>query len=213
TVSQLGRIEVAGDKDFFQFTLTEPERLTARVEPTAGLDPVLTLFGPDGRLLITSDDEAAGDPTARIVQHLAPGTYALAVSASGAGEAGDYRLVAQVGRAIPPFSKLEVGDSPSAVLLGDFNGDGRPDLVTANVAPLAMPGSVSVLLGLGDGTFAPERRFPVGSQPAALVSSDFNEDGHLDLAVLDTFSSSIFLLLGRGDGTFEPQRPVAAGLL
>ena len=47
---------------------------------------------------------------------------------------------------------------PSGVAIGDVNGDGRPDLVTANNGS----GDVSVLLGAGDGTFQLQARFAVG---------------------------------------------------
>ena len=52
-----------------------------------------------------------------------------------------------------------VGSSPYSVATGDFNGDGKPDLVTAN----AGSNSVSVLLGNGDGTFQNAVNYAVGS--------------------------------------------------
>ena len=50
---------------------------------------------------------------------------------------------------------------PYPVAIGDVNGDGRPDLVTANYDS----GDVSVLLGNGDGTFQPQARFAAGAYP------------------------------------------------
>src|SRR5262249_6428712 len=85
-----------------------------------------------------------------------------------------------------------------------------------------LSGDVSVLLGGGDGTFRSQVRFPVGPHPAALLASDFNGDGTLDLAaVSESHPDSIIwdqvsVLLGRGDGTFEPPQlypvdPIPAG--
>src|SRR5262249_39355719 len=84
----------------------------------------------------------------------------------------------------------------------DFNGDGRLDLAVVN----ADDGTLSVLLGRGDGTFDDQVRYPVG-RARELVVGDFNGDGHFDVVVAAFVDSEIVVLLGRGDGTFhEPAR-------
>jgi hypothetical protein len=93
---------------------------------------------------------------------------------------------------------------PAFVLVADVNGDGKPDLVTANPDS----NTVSVLLGNGDGTFQPARNFAAGSVPVSLAAADFNGDGKLDLVVghgagPSGASASISVLLGNGDGTFQ----------
>jgi hypothetical protein len=88
------------------------------------------------------------------------------------------------------------GYFPQSIVAGDFNGDGIPDLATAN------DGGVSVLAGNGDGTFTtPTVNAPSGVELSALAVADFNGDGKLDLA-LTTSEDSVWILLGNGDGTF-----------
>jgi hypothetical protein len=95
-------------------------------------------------------------------------------------------------------SPIPLGSSLSAVVAGDFNGDGRLDLaVTDSVA-----NSVTILLGNGDGTFVASSPIAVGTLPQALVADDFNADGKLDLAVANYGDGTVTLLLGNGDGTF-----------
>ena len=95
------------------------------------------------------------------------------------------------------------GITPESVVAGDFNHDGRLDLVVANAGNLFTYGStISALLGNGDGTFQPKVDYGTGSRPSFIASGDFNGDGDLDLAVANYNSSSISVLLGRGNGTF-----------
>jgi hypothetical protein len=89
--------------------------------------------------------------------------------------------------------------NPYSIAVGDFNGDKIPDLVVANYAT----NTVSVLLGVGDGTFLAHADFPVGSEPASLATGDFNADGKLDVVVANFNSNTVSVLLGNGDGTFK----------
>jgi hypothetical protein len=57
---------------------------------------------------------------------------------------------------------------------GDVNQDGKPDLLAVNDLK---PGSLTLLLGKGDGTFLAARSFPTLAQPGAGVAGDFNGDG------------------------------------
>src|ERR1700680_1877073 len=91
---------------------------------------------------------------------------------------------------------VPVGNAPTDVAVGDFNHDGKLDMVVTNQAD----SSVSVLLGNGNGTFKPQSLLALDGRAVAVVVGDFNGDGILDIAALTT---DIFVLLGNGDGTFR----------
>jgi len=97
-----------------------------------------------------------------------------------------------------------VGTSPSVIVVGDFNGDDKPDLAVAN------PGSsnVSVLINNGDGTFQAAMTSQAGAAPQAMAAGDFNGDGKLDLVVINqgappSMAGAVFPLPGNKDGTFQ----------
>jgi uncharacterized protein (TIGR03437 family) len=99
--------------------------------------------------------------------------------------------------------------SPAAVVVGDFNGDGRPDIAVANTILSAPTHAISVLLGNGDGSFRPVAFYAAGSQPSSIVEGDFNGDGIVDLAVGGI--DQVNVLLGNGDGTFRAARAFSVG--
>ena len=103
-----------------------------------------------------------------------------------------------------------VGQHPVSLAAGDLQNNGNVDLVTANVLnncnnPPCGPGSVSVLLGNGDGTFQPHTDYEAGLAPSSVAVGDFRSNGKLDLAIANLGSSSVSILFGNGDGTFQPQ--------
>lgn len=106
-------------------------------------------------------------------------------------------------------SPISLGSNFSAVVAGDFNGDGKLDIAVTDSGGNA----VMILLGNGDGTFDPPITISVGSQPDAIAVGDFNNDGKLDLAIANYGDGTITLLLGNGDGTFAPAAgsPYAVG--
>jgi hypothetical protein len=91
------------------------------------------------------------------------------------------------------------GAGPEDVVTGDFNGDGKRDLVTAN----STANTISVLLGNGDGTFRAKVDYSVGKQPVSLAVGDFNGDGKTDIALANQSAKTLSILLGNGDGTFQ----------
>ena len=99
------------------------------------------------------------------------------------------------------------GRGDEGIVAGDFNGDNKLDLVTANLDA----DTVSVLLGNGDGTFKTHVDYATGSNPVSVIAGDFNADGKLDLAVANASSSTLSILLGNGDGTFQSHVDYATG--
>jgi hypothetical protein len=98
-------------------------------------------------------------------------------------------------------SPFAVGTDPLSVATGDLNGDGKPDLTTAN----GSAGDVTVLLGNGSGGFsaAAGSPFSAGSLPFTVAIGDLNADGKPDLAVANYSSNNVTVLLGNGSGGFS----------
>ena len=195
--------------------------------PLGALTPVAVGdFNGDGRadLIVEGVQTTTGSgPLASVTQtsiYLLPG--------NGDGSFGAAILYANLGNA---------RIAASGFLVGDWNGDGKPDIVVANVAVYSTPtaGILSnligvfnyILLGNGDGTVRSLSAISIGgigigapnspnlSPVTSLISGDFNGDGRLDLAVGGSAASNgvaiTEVLLGNGDGTFQLPFGYAAG--
>ncbi|HEY7096678.1 MAG TPA: FG-GAP-like repeat-containing protein [Terriglobales bacterium] len=111
-------------------------------------------------------------------------------------------LFAQVPRFLdaPEYPSLAF---PDTAIAGDFNGDGKVDIVEAGQGIGFFPGN-------GDGTFGVRKDSPFTRGPAATSTGDFNRDGKLDLVIAD-FRDDISIVLGKGDGTFQNNVDYPAG--
>ncbi len=151
------------------------------VTPSALLESItVTDFDGDGKLdiAIGNDLTISGSPT----------TGSIAVL-KGNGTGG---FTAMSGS---PFA---TGPEPWTVVAGDFNGDGKPDLLSTNA------GSNTVTFLAGTGTsFSAGVSFTVGSGPIFAAVGDFNADGKLDAAVLNRNTDNVTVLLGNGAGSFS----------
>jgi uncharacterized repeat protein (TIGR01451 family) len=111
---------------------------------------------------------------------------------------------------------FNAGNNPTTVAVGDFNGDGKLDLALFQPGDLqsSQAGSVSILLGNGDGTFQAPKTLALGPAATVIAVADFNLDQKSDLAVFNTASVGIYI--GNGDGTFHPvigvSTPAADGI-
>jgi hypothetical protein len=113
--------------------------------------------------------------------------------------------------------------SVSSMVVADVNGDGRPDLIVSGCSfqktvacPINSSGTVSILLGNGDGTFKAAVVYNSGGlEASAIVVADANGDGKPDILVTNTcfvtnpcgylpyHDGAVSVLLGNGDGTFQ----------
>ncbi len=115
-----------------------------------------------------------------------------------------------------PAVNYPVAASPLDTVVGDFNGDGKADLVTLNAT------QVSVLPGNGDGTFGAAQTITAGSGLHSVAAGDCNADGRLDLAITSivwngtTSTGSVLVLLNStavagGPVTFQAARTFSTG--
>jgi hypothetical protein len=111
-----------------------------------------------------------------------------------------------------PAVHYDAGIHPLAVAVGDFNGDGIPDIVVTNAGVRPVGNTVSVLLGNGDGTFQSPRTFRVGKDPTSVAVGDLRGDGRLDIVTANDGSNSVSVLFGNGDGTFQNAVNLSVGV-
>ena len=86
--------------------------------------------------------------------------------------------------------RLPVGGQPVGVFIADLNGDGRPDIATANRAT----NDVSILLNNGNKTFSEEAFVAAGNNPQAIGGADLDGDGDIDLIVANATDNTITLI-------------------
>jgi hypothetical protein len=182
------------------------EALEPRLTPSFTLAPQQTFAvgtAPEG--IVAADFNGDGRPDLAVVHGGGPVTVLLNTTAAGSGTAS---------YSVP--QTFAVGNDPRFMAVGDFNGDGRPDLAVVNSG-----GSVSVLLnttpaGASTPSFAPQQTFAVGNSPEGVAAADVNGDGRPDLAVANLGDNTVSVLLnatpaGAATLSFAPQQTFAVG--
>ncbi len=177
---------------------------------TAGI--MVTLYHSDGTVLaqnsypytglaqnslITADFNGDGKPD-----------LAAMVTQTG-GSAGS--VIVLIGNGDGTFSNPAIaapGIYPTAIAVGDFNGDGKPDIAVAGttVVENVISNALAMLIGKGDGTFLPPLLVSPFANVQSMVAADMNGDGKMDLlaiADLTVGSSGLAVILGNGDGNFQ----------
>jgi uncharacterized protein (TIGR03437 family) len=192
----------------------------AIVYPSAAANNVAVLLGNGNGTFTAPYTASAGNyPVALAVGNFG-GFPGLAVAneidgtvtvLAGNGASGGSQFTLTTVATVPVTSNQTVGAQkpfPVSVAVADLNGDGLPDLVTANQGT----GNVSVLFGKPSSVFAlpPAGPIPGFAQPVSVLAADFSGDGIPDLAVLNYASGSVSLLLGTPAGTL--QTPVTVSL-
>jgi hypothetical protein len=190
-------------------------------------DVTILLNDGDGRVMGSATHAVDGIPRSVLIADLnqdgKPDIAAL-VSNAFTGSGTVFVLLNQGAGAFIPNRIHAVGTYPYSMTSGDFNGDGAVDLATADngcaYCGEPVPGGISVLLSIGDGSFAPAVRYASDAFPSFILAADFNADGKTDLAASHggNFNLSalvgggLWVLLNRGDGTFrEPDMYDTAG--
>jgi len=103
--------------------------------------------------------------------------------------------------------KFPVGNAPQSIIVADLNGDGSPDIATANTDDEK---TVSILLGNGAGGFSISH-IRLDTTARGIAAADFNNDRKLDLAIVSPVADAVLVLLGNGRGGFIPVGRFEAG--
>jgi hypothetical protein len=146
--------------------------------------PIAVDDGPSG--LATGDFNADGDEDLAVTNQNSDNLTVL-VGSTGA----DFFT--------QPGTPVTIGDSPTAIVAGDFNADGDDDLA---VTLKGNDDDVIALLGAGGAGFAINPPISVGDEPSDIAAGDFDGDGDEDL-VTANFTTNISILSGDGNGGFS----------
>jgi predicted NUDIX family NTP pyrophosphohydrolase len=179
----------------------DPDLAAVSSSPTLG-NLVEKLFGQPGGGFGATNSYVTHDElrSAAVGDFNDDGNPDLAVGFSGRRpDAGGVRvLLGRPDGGVASEADFPVGAGPISVAVGEFNGDGDPDLAVANQGS----DDVSVLLGEPGGGFGPGTEYAAGHSPDSVAIGDFNGDGDPDLAVAT--SANITILVGQPGGAFAP---------
>jgi len=95
--------------------------------------------------------------------------------------------------------------APVSVAIADLNGDGNADLAVGNLTVVSSLGTVTILLGNGDGTFPSGTPYATGNGNKSVAIKDLNADGKPDIVSANYLDGTTSVLIGNGNGTFQPK--------
>lgn len=184
-------------------------RIVARLFPMASIALAILVFAcawsiaPATSAQSSQDDPDRDSPLMVIADFNHDGIPDTAqVTPSDEDHPGANVLTVSLGQAGETFKKIASypirGDAPRALVVGDFNKDGIPDLIVGDD-----DGSLKLFLGDGTGNMAPAGDVGRLSSVVSIAVGDFNRDGIPDIAVSDWRGSSVTTFLGVGDGSFR----------
>ena len=194
-----------------------PPAIVAATFDSSGNNGAVKVFWPDphnpGKFLAPATFAAGAQPqSVKIADVDGDGLPDLVVAdlgpgADGQGSAGVSVLlqdVAHPGSFLPPVTYTTPGQSID-VAVADLDGDGKPDIVVANLLPVGT-GSVSVMLQdpTHPGVFLAATNYAALGQPLSVAIADLNGDGRKDIALADGPSAGVLLQDGASPGTFAP---------
>jgi uncharacterized protein (TIGR03437 family) len=162
--------------------------------------------------LVTGGDATPAPSAAALIALRAGGKPDLVIADQGqfGGQGAVLTLLNNGSGAFGPVASFAAGSNPVGMVVGDLNGDGKPDVAVADNGGQS---AVAVLLGDGQGNFGAPAFSLAGLSGVAMASADVNGDGKPDLIVGSINSSqqaSITVLLNSGGATFKALAPVSA---
>jgi hypothetical protein len=194
-----GTIGTASSYDLRYSTSTITEANWAAATQVAG-EPVPKAAGGHESMIVSGLTENTLYYFALKVSDEVPNVSALSNVASKA-------TIPANGFAFSAPSAFTTGSGPKSVAVGDLNGDLKPDLVTAN----SLDNTVSVLLGVGNGTFGAKHDFAAGASPNFAAIGDLKADGKADIVATNLNDNTASLFIGDGSGTFGTPTVLATG--
>jgi hypothetical protein len=155
----------------------------------AGVFGPYTTLLPGDDVLATAVADVNGDGIADIVAGMGEGAQVLLGTGGGNFQNGQ---------------SITLQHAAGSLVLADMNGDGKADLVASAGPPPYDPlwTEVSVLLGSGNGTFAPHSHVSIPEGVSGVMVGDINRDGHPDLAILQGGEYQISVAFNLGNATF-----------